>query len=78
VPAGNLETGSPQESYRVMVLADNRSQQEQLRSLYPDAFPTRYAGQSLWQIGVFSTRDNADTALQSVQSLGLQGKVIQR
>jgi O-acetylhomoserine/O-acetylserine sulfhydrylase-like pyridoxal-dependent enzyme len=75
--AGNLETASRQESYRVMVQADNRSQQNQLRSLYPEAFSTRYGGQSLWQIGVFSSRNNADSALQSVESLGLQGKIIQ-
>lgn len=61
-----------------MVQADNRSQQEKLRSLYPDAFPIRHRGQSFWQIGVFSSRENADSALQSLQNFGFAGNVVQR
>jgi hypothetical protein len=60
-----------------MVAASNSSQQRQVRSLYPDAFPTSYKGRSLWQVGVFSSRDNAETALQSLQSLGLEAIIIQ-
>lgn len=65
-------------SYRVMVQANNRSQQEKLRSLYPDAFPIRHQGQSFWQIGVFSSQENADSALQNLQNLGFEGNVVQR
>ena len=50
-------------SYRVMVEAKNTSQEAQVRSLYPDAFPTVYNGQSLLQVGVFSSQENADKTL---------------
>ena len=63
--------------YRVMVQAANSSQQQQVRALYPDAFKTWYRGQSVWQIGVFSSRENASSALQSLERQGLQGEIIQ-
>jgi hypothetical protein len=75
VPAAPLPSGG---GYRVMVAARDRNQQSQVRSLYPDAFPTNYNGRSLWQVGVFSSRDNADSALQSLETLGLEGLVIQQ
>ncbi len=64
------------QGYRVMVTARGSSQQSQVRSLYPDAFPTSYKGRSLWQIGVFSNQDNAQQALQSLENLGLEGVMI--
>ena len=60
--------GWQSQRYRVMVQAYNSSQQQQVRTLYPDAFKTRHRGQSVWQIGVFSSRENAITALQTLRT----------
>ncbi len=73
----NALAQTPQLSnYRVLIEARSKNQQDQMKSLYPDAFPTNYNGRSLWQIGVFSTRTNADTALNSLTSMGLKGMVV--
>ncbi len=66
------ESGS-RGSYRVMVEANNTSQEAQVRSLYPDAFPTVYNGQSLLQVGVFSSQENADKTLRTLKDMGLSG-----
>lgn len=60
--------------YKVMVAAG--SQANRVRSLYPDAFSTVYEGRSLLQIGVFSSRENADQALQSLENIGLTGVLV--
>jgi Protein of unknown function (DUF3747) len=65
------------QNYRVLIEASDRTQQDKLRSRYPDAFRTIYQGRAMWQIGVFGNRDNADQALQSVQSLGLDGMILE-
>lgn len=65
------------QNYRVLIQASDSSQQDKLRSRYPDAFRTIYQGRSMWQIGVFSNRDNADQALQSVKGLGLDGMILE-
>ena len=61
-------------SYRVLV--NPGSQQAQMRSLYPDAFPTNYQGRSLWQIGRFSTQENAQKALQELAGYGVTGAIV--
>lgn len=58
-------------SFRVLVGVKNSSEESRLKSLYPNAFRTTHQGQSLWQIGVFSTRQNADNAVQPLKGAGL-------
>lgn len=62
--------------YRVMAAAKDGSQQTQMRSLYPDAFPSSYQGKSMWQVGVFSSRENAEKALESLEKIGLEGLIV--
>ena len=64
------------QNYKVMVEAADASQATKVRSLYPDAFSAVYEGRSLLQIGVFSSRDNADKALQSLENQGLTGVLV--
>ena len=62
--------------YRVMVAANNSNQKARVRSLYPDAFPTSYNGRSMWQVGLFSSRNNAEKAHQSLQNAGLRAIIL--
>jgi hypothetical protein len=64
------------DGYRVLVSATNSQQQAQVKGLYPDAFPTTYQGRSLWQIGRFSNRENAETALRGFENRGISGLII--
>jgi len=63
-------------SYRVVAAVSGMQQQEQVRSLYPDAFATSYQGQRVLQVGVFSTKENATQAYQSLQNAGLRAIII--
>jgi hypothetical protein len=63
-----------QSSYRVLVNPGN--QPDQVRSRYPDAFSTAYKGRSLWQIGRFSSQENAQKALNDLSVLGVQGIIV--
>ncbi|MBF2055966.1 MAG: hypothetical protein IGQ45_01835 [Cyanobacterium sp. T60_A2020_053] len=58
-------------SFRVLVGVKNSSEETRLKSLYPNAFRTTHQGQTLWQIGVFSNRQNADNAAQPLKGAGL-------
>ncbi len=71
-----VATPSRNNNFRVMVEARSGNDRNQLRSRFPDAFPTSYKGRSLWQVGVFSSRDKAEGALQTATSLGLQGIIV--
>jgi hypothetical protein len=62
-------------TYKVLVEARNSSQQQQVRSLYPDAFPTSHHGRPVWQVGVFSSQDKAETVAQSLRNVGLNPTV---
>jgi Protein of unknown function (DUF3747) len=62
--------------YRVIVGASNNDQKSQVRSLYPDAFATSHNGRSVMQIGVFSTQDKAQQALQGLTDIGLKGQIV--
>jgi hypothetical protein len=66
----------PGVSYRVMASVSGQQQQEQVRSLYPDAFATSYQGQRVLQVGIFSTQENATQAYQSLQNAGLRAIII--
>jgi hypothetical protein len=62
--------------YRVIVEIKNDSQQEKVRSIYPEAFSTVYNGRSIVQIGVFDSRENASLALETLKNNGLTGMVL--
>ena len=62
--------------YKIVVEAQNNYQESQIRSLYPEAFRTTYNGRSMLQVGVFSTRENAQQVIQSLQGVGLNPLVI--
>ena len=66
----------PGVSYRVMASVSGQQQQEQVRSLYPDAFATSYQGQRVLQVGIFSTQENATQAYQNLQNAGLRAIMI--
>lgn len=72
-PQGGESTSA---GYRVLVEARDRSQQTEVKRVYPDAFQTKYQGRSLWQIGLFSTRQNAESALQGFENQGITGLII--
>ncbi|MBR8831226.1 MAG: hypothetical protein N5P05_002992 [Chroococcopsis gigantea SAG 12.99] len=78
VLARNSTVAAPSRSnnFRVMVEAKSGNDRTQLKSRFPDAFPTSYKGRSLWQVGVFSSREKAESALNNVASLGLQGIIV--
>lgn len=64
------------QGYRVIVAANNTQEQSRVRSLYPEAFTTSYQGRSMLQVGLFSSRDNAEKAHQSLESAGLNAIII--
>lgn len=62
--------------YRVIVEANNISQQEKVRSIYPEAVPRLHNNRSVMQIGVFSTQENADVVLQTLKNNGFNGVLL--
>jgi hypothetical protein len=71
-PPANLKTIR----YHVMVEASDRERQARVRSLYPDAFSTFYRGNPMLQVGVFSNREKAETVLQTLEDLGIEGVIV--
>jgi parallel beta-helix repeat protein len=65
-----LET-APEGRYRVLVAAATDEQQTLVRSLIPGAFRTSYNGKLMMQVGLFSSRENAQEILNLLQEQGL-------
>jgi parallel beta-helix repeat protein len=63
--------------YRVVVAADSKSQQDQVRSLVPGAFRTFNNGKVLMQVGAFSDRAKALEMQQYLGSQGMTGTIEQ-
>jgi hypothetical protein len=61
--------------YRVVVAATDDTQQTQVRSIVPDAFPISYKGKSMMQAGAFSDRSKADQLMNTFVSQGLAASV---
>ena len=57
--------------YKVLVEALDSNEENEVRSLYPEAFETVFEGQSVLQIGAFNDRDKAKQAERSLAKLGL-------
>ena len=62
---------APEGRYRVLVAATTDDQQTLVRSLIPEAFRTSYNGQLMMQVGLFSSRENAQQILNLLQEQGL-------
>jgi len=63
--------------YKVLVEALDSEEQEEVRSLYPDAFATIYGGKSVLQVGAFSDRTKAEQATESLEDLGLDTHILE-
>ncbi len=63
--------------YKVLVETQNDRQQRQVRSLYPEAFPTVYQGKSALQVGAFSNWGKAKQAMRSLEDLGLNSHILE-
>lgn len=59
--------------YRVVVAAEDEQAQSLVQSLAPDAFLTSIDGQSVMQVGAFSSRENAQEAVELLSRSGLKG-----
>ncbi len=56
--------------YRIIVLAQGDDQQARIRALVPGAFRVRYKGQSVMQVGSFSSTEEANPVLQLMEQHG--------
>ena len=61
--------------YRVVVEVQNEKEQELVKFLAPNAFPTIWRGKGVMQIGVFNTRNNADSMIKILNNNGLKAVV---
>ncbi|NMG08492.1 hypothetical protein DP117_16950 [Brasilonema sp. UFV-L1] len=61
--------------YRVVVEVQNEKEQELIKFLAPNAFRTVWRGKGVMQIGVFSTRNNADSIIKILDNNGLKAVV---
>ncbi|WP_267384424.1 DUF3747 domain-containing protein [Cyanobacterium sp. uoEpiScrs1] len=62
--------------YRVIVATNTNHQKVKVQSLYPEAFPTSHKGKSVWQVGLFSDRDNAEKVHRTLENAGLKPTII--
>jgi hypothetical protein len=70
---GVLLASSQNLQYRVVVAASDSQTESLVRSVVPDAFSTSINGQPMLQIGAFSTRENAQDAVEMLSRSGLTG-----
>ncbi|EAZ92087.1 DUF3747 domain-containing protein [Crocosphaera chwakensis] len=76
--AANTERNTQtSQSYRVVVAVGSSQDRTRVRSLFPEAFSTSYQGRSMLQVGLFSDKNNAQKAEQSLKSIGLNPIIIQ-
>ncbi len=61
--------------YRVVVEVQNEKEQELVKFLAPSAFRTVWRGKGVMQVGVFSTRYNADSIMKILNKNGLKAVV---
>ncbi|MBP5975240.1 DUF1565 domain-containing protein [Brasilonema sp. CT11] len=61
--------------YRIVVEVQNEKEQELVKFLAPNAFPTVWRGKGVMQIGVFNTRNNADSMIKILNNNGLKAVV---
>ncbi|HBB32709.1 MAG TPA: hypothetical protein DDZ80_09090 [Cyanobacteria bacterium UBA8803] len=68
-------TASESQYYRVLVEVESETQQDMVRSLVPGAFRTSFNGQTMMQVGSFSSRDRADALRELIESKGWSARV---
>jgi N-acetylmuramoyl-L-alanine amidase len=59
-------------SYRLMVVTADAGQQDRLRSQVPGAFRTRYQGQAVMQVGIFSDKSKANDLKKQLKRQGFK------
>ncbi|MGL5942436.1 MAG: DUF1565 domain-containing protein [Waterburya sp.] len=64
-------SSTSQIKYKVVVEASDQDAEEEVRSLYPQAFATIYQGESVLQVGAFNNRAKAEKTQRSLDNLGL-------
>ncbi len=72
-----LGSSSSQVRYKVLVEALNADEEDEVRSLYPEAFKTIYQGESWLQVGAFSNWDKAKQAERTLVDLGLETYLVE-
>ena len=72
-----LGSRASQVKYKVLVEAIGEDEEDEVRSLYPEAFKTVYQGESWLQVGAFSNWDKAKQAEQTLVDLGLETYLIE-
>ncbi len=72
-----LGSRASQVRYKVLVEALNDHEEEEVRSLYPEAFKTIFQGESWLQVGAFSNRDKAKQAERTLVDLGLETYLVE-
>ncbi len=70
-------SSSPTIRYKVLVETKNEHQKRQVRSLYPEAFPTVYQGRMALQVGAFSNWGKAQRARRNLEDLGLNSHILE-
>lgn len=58
-------------AFRVFVRVNNATEESRVKEIYPEAFRSTYQGKTVWQVGLFSTRQNAEQAAQPLRNVGL-------
>ncbi|WP_330203921.1 hypothetical protein [Cyanobacterium sp. Dongsha4] len=78
MPSESIKPSSnnSQTVYKVLAKTNSNSQEVGVKSLYPEAFKTNYQGQSLLQVGVFSTQENAEQVSQSLANIGVKAIIL--
>lgn len=78
MPSESLQSSSnnSQTVYKVLAKTNGNNQEVGVKSLYPEAFKTNYQGQSLLQVGVFSTQENAEQVSQSLANIGVKAIIL--
>lgn len=67
-----LDSRASQVKYKVLVEAIGEDEEDEVRSLYPEAFATVFQGESWLQVGAFSNWNKAKQAEQTLVDLGLE------
>ncbi|MEM7758909.1 MAG: DUF1565 domain-containing protein [Cyanobacteria bacterium P01_A01_bin.40] len=71
-----LSSRASQVKYKVLVETLNQDEENEVRSLYPEAFKTVFQGEPWLQIGAFSNWDKAKRAERTLVNLGLETYLI--
>lgn len=57
-------------AFRVFVKANNATEESRVKEIYPEAFRSNHQGMTVWQVGLFSNRENAEQAAEPLRNIG--------